>query len=116
VVFALSCALAACGGNDGIVAGPYESCDASEGDVCSNSGFECVTTTLPASVGYTGQLCTTGCDANNPCPALIDNYDAICVNGQCYTECIQGDDTCPYGTGCLDFSDQDGNPVSVCSP
>jgi hypothetical protein len=92
---------------------PYESCTLNEG--CSQ-GTGCLATTLPASAGFTGASCTTGCSQDADCLQDLNNYDAICVNGQCYIECPGGGASCPYGTGCLNFSDQNGGDVTVCTP
>lgn len=92
---------------------PYQSCN--QGDGCGQ-GTGCLATTLPASAGYTGSFCTTSCGTSNDCPQDLSNYAAICVNSQCYIQCPSGTSTCPYGTGCLTFSDQYGNPVNLCTP
>jgi hypothetical protein len=97
----------------GAIAQPYESCSPRDG--CSH-GTACLETTLPASAGYTGSLCTVDCGVSADCPQDLSNYEAICVNGQCYTQCPAGGSTCPYGTGCLTFSDQYGDPVDICTP
>ncbi|HXU67750.1 MAG TPA: hypothetical protein VN947_00400 [Polyangia bacterium] len=111
-------ALVGCGGGGGgpvgVVANPYESCDPSV-DVC-DQGFECLDTTLPASAGFTGSLCTVPCNFDTDCPQDLTNFASICINGQCYTQCPTGGATCPYGTGCVTFSDQDGNLVDLCTP
>jgi hypothetical protein len=92
---------------------PYESCTASEG--CTQ-GTGCIESTLPASAGYTGNFCSTGCNNSNDCLQDLSNYAAICVNGACYIQCPAGGQTCPYGTGCLDFTDQNNDIVSLCTP
>jgi hypothetical protein len=92
---------------------PYESCNA--GDSC-NGGLACLATTLPASAGFTGNLCTSGCNTSNDCLQDITNFAAICVNSQCYIQCPNGGANCPYGTGCVTFSDQVGNPIDICTP
>jgi hypothetical protein len=104
--------LAACGGG-GQVDAPYESCALNEG--CSQ-GTGCLASTLPASTGYTGASCTTGCNASGDCLQDLSNYAAICVNSQCYIQCPQGSSTCPYGTGCVTFTDQEGIAVDICTP
>lgn len=91
---------------------PYESC--AYGDYC-NGGLTCAQTTLPASSGYTGSFCTAGCNFSSDCPQLISNYDAICVNQQCYLQCPTGSNTCPYGQGCFIF-DSNVGPISLCTP
>jgi hypothetical protein len=92
---------------------PYESCAA--GEACSG-GTVCTGTTLPAAAGYTGAFCTTGCSVGSDCLMDLSNYQAECVNGQCYITCPTGGLTCPYGTGCLTFSDQAGQPINICTP
>lgn len=104
------------GGNGsygGTVAAPYESCTLQDG--CTN-GTACLPTTLPASAGYTGYSCTNGCNADRDCLQDLNNYAAICVNAQCYIRCPNGSQTCPYGTGCVSFADQEGFLVNVCTP
>src|ERR1700674_3543895 len=98
----LALVFAACGGSNNRVDAPYESCTLQEG--CSQ-GTGCLATTLPASTGYTGASCTTGCNADIDCLQDLSNYAAICVNSQCYIQCPHGSSTCPYGTGCLTFTD-----------
>jgi hypothetical protein len=92
---------------------PYESC--ALGDGC-RGGTACLATTLPASAGFTGYLCTTGCATAADCLQDITNFAAICVNSQCYIQCPTGGSNCPYGTGCLAFQDQAGFPVNICTP
>jgi hypothetical protein len=111
LVLIAALALAACGR---YVDGPYQSCDDST-DRCDH-GLSCSPTSLPVSTGYTGELCTAGCNVDSDCPSLIDNYDAICVNQQCYTQCPTGSDTCPYGTDCLQIDDDQGETLRICSP
>jgi hypothetical protein len=108
----LALVLAACGTNQQVDA-PYEACTLREG--CSQ-GTACLQTTLPSSAGYTGASCTTNCNADSDCLQDLQNYAAICVNAQCYIECPQGNSTCPYGTGCLSFTDQDGLETDICTP
>ena len=91
-----------------------ESCDPST-DTCSQ-GTECLDTTLPASAGYTGALCTVACSVDTDCPQDLTNFASICVNAQCYTQCPDGGANCPYGTGCVTFSDDAGNPIDICTP
>ncbi len=93
---------------------PYESCDGFT-DVCTQ-GLSCLPTTLPVSAGFTGELCTSGCSTDFDCPQLLSNYAAICVNRQCYTQCPDGGANCPYGTGCVAFSDDFGGSVDICTP
>ena len=100
--------------DSGTIASPYESCDDLT-DVC-NQGLDCLPTTLPVSAGYTGELCTTGCNTDFDCPQLLSNYASICVNRQCYTQCPDGGAICPYGTGCVTFSDGTGAPIDICTP
>jgi hypothetical protein len=108
---ALSAIAAGCNGP--VIDSPYESCAPGEG--CSQ-GTICLATTLPASAGYTGDLCTNYCNSSADCLQDLTNYAAICVNTQCYIQCPGGGSTCPYGTACLVFTDQGGNPVSLCTP
>ena len=93
-------------------AGPYESC--SGGTYCGG-GLGCAQTTLPVSSGYTGSFCTSTCYTQADCPQLVQNYAAICVNSQCYLQCPDGGNSCPYGQGCFTFSSNVG-PVSLCTP
>jgi hypothetical protein len=96
-----------------VVDDPYESCNPS--DSCSQN-TACLATTLPASSGFTGYLCTVTCASDSNCPQDLTNYASICVNSQCYTQCPSGGASCPYGTGCVTFSDQNGNLVNLCTP
>lgn len=100
-----------CGGRT--VDQPYETCV--HGDACTQ-GTVCADTTLPASAGFTGSLCTNGCNTDGDCLQDLTNYAAICVNTQCYIQCPTGGSNCPYGTGCLTFTDQNGNPIDICTP
>lgn len=109
IAFVALC-LAACGP---ITDDPYESCV--PGDTCTQ-GTQCLATTLPVSTGYTGDLCTVVCAVAGDCPQDITNYAAICVNQQCYTQCPNGSISCPYGTTCITFSDQNNNAVNICTP
>jgi hypothetical protein len=115
LLIALTLSMFGCGGgNTVIVDDPYESCDPNT-DVCSQ-GTACLGTTLPASAGFTGSLCTVTCAVDTDCPQDITNFAAICVNDQCYTQCPNGGANCPFGTACITFSDQDGNPIDICTP
>jgi hypothetical protein len=108
----LATASSACTATTGpVVADPYDSCD--PGDDCSG-GLACAPTTLPVSSGFTGNLCTSGCNVDNDCLQLVNNYDAVCVNGQCYLTCPSSD-SCPYGQGCFTFDSNTG-PISLCTP
>jgi len=118
----LGCALlvVGCGGGGGgggggqvVVDSPYQACDPA--DAC-DQGFACLPTTLPASAGFTGYLCTVECNTQADCPQDLSNFASICVNGQCYIQCPDGGGSCPYGTGCLTFSDQSGALIDVCTP
>ncbi len=91
---------------------PYDSCVA--GDTCSG-GLTCADTTLPASSGYSGSFCTSQCSSDGDCIQVPTNYAATCVNGQCYLTC-PSDDTCPFSQSCLTFTDQNGDPISLCTP
>jgi hypothetical protein len=101
------------GGAPPVVDDPYQSCN--PGDGCTQ-GTACVATTLPASAGYTGYLCTVQCNTDADCPQDLTNFVSTCVNDQCYTQCPNGGANCPYGTGCLSFADQAGNPINLCTP
>ena len=102
--------LAACGP---VLDQPYQSCG--YGEACAG-GTVCAQTTLPASAGFTGALCTSSCVTSNDCLQDLSNYAAICVNSQCYIECPTGGYSCPYGTGCISFSDQNGYLINLCTP
>lgn len=111
---ALALSVIGCGGGgSGVIASPYESCQ--PGDTCTQ-GTVCSETTLPVSAGFTGALCTVGCNTDQDCPQDLNNYAAICVNGQCYTQCPAGNSTCPYGTGCVTLQDQNGFDFDICTP
>ncbi len=92
---------------------PYESCE--PGDDCTG-GTACAETTLPASDGYSGYFCTNNCSDATDCQGTPSGYDAECVNGQCYLTCPTGSGSCPYSQGCFTFSDQNGNPIDLCTP
>jgi hypothetical protein len=110
---AASSLVTGCGGGGGNIDGAYESCYS--GDVC-DLNLDCLPTTLPESAGYTGALCTSTCATSADCAPDLTGYTPLCVNAQCYTQCPDGGATCPYGTTCLQFSDQDGNEVDLCTP
>jgi hypothetical protein len=115
---ALAFSLLGCGGGGGgggtvVIDEPYESCQA--GDEC-DQGTVCSATTLPVSAGFTGNLCTVGCNFDTDCPQDLQNFSSICVNSQCYTQCPDGGANCPYGTGCVTLQDQDGNQFNLCTP
>jgi hypothetical protein len=93
--------------------GAYESCV--DGDACY-AGLTCTTSTLPSNDGYTGEFCTSGCNVSSDCAQDLSNYASICVNSQCYTQCPDGGGSCPYGTGCITFTDQNGDPINLCTP
>jgi hypothetical protein len=118
---ALLLTAAACGGGGGPqLFQPYDSCDTQNGDGCTSFGgigFACVPTTLPPPVAFTGEFCTVGCATISDCPLAINNFDTICVNSQCYIQCPQGSQTCPYGQGCFPFTDSaTGDIISLCTP
>jgi hypothetical protein len=106
----LAVLLTACGA---VVDQPYSSC--TPGDACGQ-GTVCAATTLPASSGFTGSFCTNGCNVGSDCLMDLTNYATSCVNSQCYITCPAGGGSCPYGTGCLTFMDQNGNPINLCTP
>jgi hypothetical protein len=101
------------GCNATVVDAPYESC--TPGEIC-HGGTQCLPTTLPASAGFTGYLCTNSCATSVDCLQDLSNYAAICVNAQCYIQCPNGGASCPYGTGCVTFQDQAGFAVNICTP
>ncbi len=91
---------------------PYESCV--PGDNCTN-GTLCMSTSLPSSTGYTGNLCSNACNTTADCVQDVTSFSATCVNGVCYLQCPPSGQ-CPYGTGCLTFSDQNGVLINLCTP
>ena len=91
---------------------PYESCV--PGDNCTN-GTECLSTSLPVSSGYTGNLCTNACNSTADCLQDLSSFSAVCVNGQCYLTCPTGGESCPYSQGCFTFDSNTG-PISLCTP
>jgi hypothetical protein len=106
---------------------PYDSC--AEGDSCPcdqgyctgglSGGLLCEPTNLPASSGYTGSFCTSGCDNDYDCPIAekYSNNFPVCVNGQCYLKCNPS--PCPYGQSCFEASNVVGGTtiyVYVCTP
>ncbi len=99
-------------GSTAIIDNPYETCYA--GDICA-SGLTCAATTLPASSGYTGYFCTSGCNVDTDCVQVPANYAAACVNQQCYLTCPGGSYTCPYDQGCFTF-DSNAGPIALCTP
>ncbi len=113
VFAAVIACISACGGLQPQVDGAYESCV--DGDECA-AGLSCTTSTLPSNDGYTGEFCTSGCNVSTDCAQDLSNFASICVNLQCYTQCPDGGGSCPYGTGCITFSDQNGDPVNLCTP
>ena len=92
---------------------PYETCYAR--DICAG-GLFCAATNLPASSGYTGYFCTSGCDYDSDCVQVPANYSAACVNRQCYLTCPAGNYTCPYDQDCFTFYSSDGYSVDLCTP
>jgi len=71
--------VAGCGSNKSnsatpTVDDPYETCYT--GDVCSD-GPTCTATTLPATSGYTGYFCTSGCTYDSDCVQLAGNYTSV---------------------------------------
>jgi hypothetical protein len=102
--------LAGCGTT---VRQPYESCTSDEG--CSQ-GTACLPTSLPVFAGFTGAVCTNACAVSTDCLPVFNNFDTSCVNGQCYLTCPSGNISCPYGTTCLSFTDQNGFLVNLCTP
>lgn len=95
-------------GGGPIVDQPYETCYAD--DVCAG-GLYCAPTTLPASTGFTGYFCTSGCNYDGDCLQLSSNYAAVCVGGQCYLSCPNGNYSCPYDQDCFTYGD-----IALCTP
>jgi hypothetical protein len=91
---------------------PYDSCGS--GDSCSG-GLSCIDTSLPASTGITGSFCSSACQQDSDCVQVPTNFAANCVNDQCYLTCPSSD-SCPYDQSCVQFTDQNGNAISLCSP
>jgi hypothetical protein len=91
---------------------PYETCG---GDDACSGGLACVETTLPASTGFTGAFCTSGCDYDSDCVQVPSSFEGICVNSQCYLTC-PSDEACPYDQSCLTFQDQFGTLINLCTP
>lgn len=117
IAFVLIAALSTGGcSSNTVTEDPYESCE--PGDSCTG-GTDCVATTLPASSGYSGDFCTAGCSSASDCPSAPSGYDPECIDdgngGQCYVTCGSSN-SCPYSQACLTFSDQNGNPISLCTP
>ena len=104
---------AACGPTPGPpVDDDYDTCN--QGDDCAD-GLDCLATTLPASTGFTGLFCTSTCNTDSDCLQVPTSFAAACVNNQCYLTC-PSNDACPFGQSCLSFTDQNGNPISLCTP
>jgi hypothetical protein len=95
-----------------IIDNPYDTCYA--GDTCAG-GLTCAGTTLPASSGYTGYFCTSGCSLDTDCLQVPTNYSASCVNEQCYLTCPAGSSSCPYGQSCFTFDSNLGS-IDLCTP
>jgi hypothetical protein len=106
-----SAALSAGCSSSAVTDDPYESCEA--GDLCT-AGLDCIETTLPISSGFSGNLCTSGCNADSDCYQVSDN-SAVCVNSQCYLTCPTGSESCPYSQGCFTF-DSNAGSISLCTP
>jgi len=114
---ALFLTAAACGGGGGgpRLFQPYDTCDTQNGDGCTSS-FACVQSSLPSAT-FTGDFCTVGCNTTSDCPLVINNFDTVCVNAQCYIQCPTGGQTCPYGQGCVSFTDaSSGALIDLCTP
>jgi hypothetical protein len=113
--------VAACGGGGPApqLFQPYDSCDTVNGDGCTSAGgfpFACAQSSLP-SASFTGDFCTVQCNTSSDCPLVINNFDTICVNSECFIQCPQGSGSCPYGQQCFDFTDAStGDIVSLCTP
>jgi hypothetical protein len=91
---------------------PYETCE--PGDYCT-AGLDCLPTSLPVSSGETGDFCSSTCNGDSDCVQVVTDYTASCVSGQCYLNCLSGND-CPYGQACFQFTDQTGNALNLCAP
>lgn len=112
---ALFLTAAACGGGGGPrLFQPYDTCDTQNGDGCTNS-FACVQSSLPAAA-FTGDFCTVPCNVDADCPLVLNNFDTICYQGQCYIQCPQGGATCPYGQACGSYPIGPGAVVDLCTP
>jgi hypothetical protein len=106
----LALTVAAC--SSAPVDGAYEQCV--QGDAC-DQGTVCIPTSLPPSLGFGGDLCTNSCNVANDC--LQDLSDSVlCVNQQCYFQCPINGASCPNGTACLSFQDEEGFEVDLCTP
>lgn len=104
--------LAGCYTAPPVLVQPYETCG--DGDACA-AGLVCADTTLPASTGFTGAFCTSGCNFDEDCLQLTSSFESLCVNEQCYLTC-PSNQACPYGQGCLTFQDQGGTLFNLCTP
>jgi hypothetical protein len=111
-VMAASCGSSTPAASTAVTDNPYETCYAN--DICLG-GLTCAQTTLPASSAYTGFFCTSGCNYNSDCVQVPSNYNAACVDGQCYLTCPAGSSTCPYDQGCFTF-DSNVGPLDLCTP
>jgi hypothetical protein len=107
-IIAVGCGSSPSNNTAPIIDNPYETCYA--GDICAG-GLTCAVTTLPASSGLTGYFCTSGCSVDSDCVQVLSNYDAICVDNQCYLSCPAGSSTCPYDQSCFNFGS-----ISLCTP
>lgn len=107
----LTFALAACGG--GQLDQPYDVCAAN--DRC-DQGTVCIQSTLP--VVFSGFFCSNGCNIDQDCLQDFSNFPSICVNSACYLSCDGqvGSRTCPYGTECVSFVDQNNFETDLCTP
>jgi hypothetical protein len=109
----LALALAGCSSSSQVDL-PYETCVPSDG--CSQ-GTGCIKSSLPVSAGFSGNFCSTGCSTDRDCLQDLQNFAAICVEQECFIQCPQGGATCPYGTGCVTFTDdQTGDLIDLCTP
>jgi hypothetical protein len=110
VVIGILALAAGCGSN---AFQPYDTCG-SPSDDCLGGTF-CSQTTLPASSSFTGALCTNSCGVASDCLSIPSGFAPECVDSQCYLTCPSSA-ACPYGQSCLNFQDQNGNPISLCAP
>lgn len=117
-VMAASCGSSTPAATTAVTDNPYETCYA--GDICLG-GLKCWQTSLPASSGYTGWFCTSGCNYDSDCLQVPANYSAVCVNNLCYLTCPAGGSTCPYDAssgvaqGCFTFDSNVGS-LDLCTP
>lgn len=92
---------------------PYDIC--AQGDSCANDQV-CMPTSLPASSGYTGSLCTSACSSDLDC-LVTGFYLQACFSGECYITCTPGAGPfCPYGQRCVIYDRANLGDVELCTP